>query len=519
MKYYQNLDCDPRFSSESIFCQKIFSLLNLSDDKVEELLKPSQHVVHDAVLFDVVSFMKQSKKLMICGDYDCDGITSTTIAMILAKKLGVEAGYYIPNRIDEGYGANKNTLKLAFEKGYDAVMMIDNGVKALEAIHYAHEVGMKVCIVDHHTYDEAPPVDVFVHPDVLSPYCDTMCAAGLMYTICETNGYADDYLLALGCIGTLGDVMPLWHKNREIVMEGLKALNKHQFLPLVSLLNTKNAPIDAMMVSFQIVPKINAVGRMADMVNVNTMIPYLMADDENLILNFCAQVNSVNTVRKNLGQDLKTIALDMIDESMPVNIISDERFHEGLLGIVANQLTTLTGKPTMVFQKVSEGYKGSARSKTISLSELFSKVNDAYFIAMGGHDFAYGMTIHDHQFEAFSHEVQSVAKTLESVKQDDAIVLMDEPLTKSMLESISKFEPYGPGFQLPLFAIECPDAVSVYPIGTSGFRFSFKNFWLKSAVYFNPSAKFDGDNMPKMLIGRFSIHSQYGLSFTVESVL
>lgn len=515
---YQSLIEDIRFDDSSAFVRKIMSVMNLTDIQVEELHNKPKIVLTTNVLYDVMEFIRTSEKLMICGDYDCDGVTSTTIAVLLAKKCGVEVGYYIPNRIEEGYGASMETMQLAYDKGYRHVLMVDNGVKANDAIEYAKLKGMHVAIVDHHAYEVAPDVDVFVHPDILEPYGSTMCAAGLMCVIAETNNLCDDYIKALACVGTIGDVMPLWHKNREIVLDGIESLNRNRFLTLTSLIKGNGSSIDARMIAFQIVPKINAVGRMADMVNINTFVQYLCADNDKTILDYASKVEHVNAVRKQKGSILRDRALCDVDDS-PINILSDESYHEGLLGIVANQVTSQTGKPTIVFQEFDSVYKGSARSGTVSLNALFSQVDASYFVAMGGHDFAYGMTVKKEYFSRFKKDVIDIVSTLESVKSQEPTILIDEPFTSQMFDELQAFEPFGAGFQLPLFAFEIPQNYKVYPIKSMGVRITFTNFWLKSAVMFGTNVSNLNLDDSKLLVGRLAKTVPYGLSFTIESIL
>ena len=152
--------------------------------QVEQLLTPRYQVCEDIIIDDVIDFIKNSKKLMIFGDYDADGVASTSISIMIAKHLGIEdVGYYIPNRFDEGYGLNTEIVKASYLKGYSHLLLVDNGVKAHTEIEYAKSLGLKVAVVDHHLIEEPLDDVLLLHPEFLEGYFNTMCASGLMYLV------------------------------------------------------------------------------------------------------------------------------------------------------------------------------------------------------------------------------------------------------------------------------------------------------------------------------------------------
>ena len=217
-------------NSQSLLVQNLLSEMDLNDSQLEELFNPKDKVMNDEA-FEVMSeFFKSADRLIICGDYDCDGVSATSIAYLLAKKLGKDVGYYIPNRLTEGYGVKSHTIQMASDKGYTDVLIIDNGVKSHVEVELAQSLGMRVGIIDHHLISDEIKADAFLHPDLLSVYGYSMCAAGLVYALSEYMGLDDEYMLGLAALATVGDVMPLWGKNREIVRRGVAALERNQFL-------------------------------------------------------------------------------------------------------------------------------------------------------------------------------------------------------------------------------------------------------------------------------------------------
>lgn len=512
---YNNLQKDTRFKDYSEFTQKILGSLNLSDMQVDQLLTPRYQVCEDIIIDDVIDFIKNSKKLMIFGDYDADGVASTSISIMIAKHLGVEdVGYYIPNRFEEGYGLNTEIVKASYLKGYSHLLVVDNGVKAHTEIEYAKSLGLKVAVVDHHLIEKPLDDVLLLHPEYLEGYFNTMCASGLMYLVAERLNFLTPKIKAYAALATIADVMPLWNKNREIVKVGLEAMNENPIANIDALSKVKN--YSAKDLAFQVVPKINSVGRMADIVNMNTMVKYLLSDDEVLIQQYAKQVLSINDLRKNKGKTAKNIAMRQVDEG-PINIIIDNSIHEGVLGIVANQVCNYTMKPAILLKRSGDVYKGSGRSNSISLKELFSKINPDYFEAFGGHDFAFGMSVKSEMIESFIEDVETVVLTLPKKDIKQEAILIDN-VSISLLQELKQFEPFGEGFQLPMFALEKPKSYKIIRLNGYGYKYVFDDFWLKDAVYFNTEISQNELHRAQYLVGSFNIHPRFGLSFLLDMV-
>lgn len=507
------------FNQYTDLVQVLMDSMNLNDLQRNELKNPQNIVMRDPKFEALSEFFKHASKLIVCGDYDCDGVCSTSIAVLMAKKLKLDVGYYIPNRITEGYGVSTDTIQMAYDKGYKDVLIIDNGVKSFEPIALAHELGMNLAIIDHHLITEPIQVDAILHPDYLSDYGASMCAAGLIYALSEYMGLDDDYMLSLAALATVGDVMPLWGKNREIVRRGTKALQDNTF-PHFDLLvkRSRFTNYSSKLLAFQIVPKINSVGRLADRANINTLVQYFTSTDHASITNFSNQILRLNEERKDLGKSYFSRALSQV-KGDDFNIIVSDDFHEGLLGIVANQVLVETKLPTLVLRDNGTVLKGSARSNGISLAALFEKLDPDYFLSFGGHDFAFGVSIKKDSFEDFKKDLLSYVSKVEVIEIEENIVDLDASLiNKNALDELRSLQPFGNGIELPALRIQLPFNKSISKLGLFGYKYTFSNFNINEAVYFNTEISQDAMESAQSMVGSLDLDSLYRVSFFVDSL-
>lgn len=502
------------------FSKLVFETLNLDEELCNQLISPQKICMQDPCFEDCAEFLKKSEKLLVCGDYDADGICATSIALLLCKRMGLQAAHYIPNRLSEGYGLSTKTVQMAYEKGYKELLLVDNGVKAHDALALASELGLRVCVIDHHIMEDEVQCEALLHPDLLGPYGQTMCAGGLVYALCEYMGLADDTMLALACIATVGDVMPLWHKNREIVIEGLKVLNASEFLQIDCLVKrTRFTKYTASLLSFQLIPKINSMGRLADKVNVNSCVFYFLSENPEQIKKFAQEMIELNDLRKKMGQTMSQKALSMVDEE-PFQILVDESFHEGLLGIVANQLLSVTGKPSLVLTSNGSLLKGSARSSSISLAALFQSLNSDYFEAMGGHDFAFGMSIKTHYFNDFKNDVMKyMRENHHSVSGDVVLSVSSDIMTQEAMVELSQFEPFGEGFKIPKVSFNMPKEFTISAINSYGYKYNFMNTGLDEAVFFNTAVTMETLKNASLLSGEVSYNTFGKVSVNIDSIV
>lgn len=502
------------------FSQMVINQLNLKPDQVDQLINPQHIVMRDQAIVDVANYIQDADKLMICGDFDADGVTSTSIAALIAEHLNIPYGYYIPNRIEEGYGTSVRIIEMAYEKGYTDILMIDNGVKAFDAIDKAQALGLRVGIVDHHLIDKALDVDAFLHPDFLSDYGQSMSAAGLMYLIAEYLGLNDDLITALAAIGTIADVMPLWYKNREIVQDGVRVLNQKQIASIDAIANRNSYTLySAQFLAFQVIPKINSIGRMSDLASMNTMVQFFLSNDVSTIKSYTQQMFKINETRKQLSSQMTQLAMSLINPEDHMNVIAHESFHEGILGIIANQVLQVTGKPTVIMKPIGEIYKGSSRSGDISLSDLYRQLDTAYFKALGGHDFAFGLSLYSDSFESFKSDVNQIVPQLEKHEVERVLDVDINLLTKESLIELKQYEPFGEGFQIPKVRVKLPNEYTISPIKEIGFKMVFKNTSVDEAVVFGKGITMDDLQQAQAIEGTVSYNSFRKVSIMIDAIV
>ena len=285
---------------------RLLAASGLDDDRIRELLfddgqlHTSQAACVKQLCQRLLTARAKGEKVFIGGDYDADGICSTAIMKDVLDRLGIACGYYIPDRFREGYGLNPATVDMVADKGYTLIITVDNGVKAHAAIAKAHERGLEILVTDHHQIDEEVKADLVVHPDYMEPEFATLSGAGVALQISRSLLGDLPFHTALAAVAAIGDVMPLWQESRRIVRQGLQAMRQGEAPALLSLLRSRDV-IDAEAVGFQIVPRLNSVGRMNDLSNVNTLVPFLLSHDPAVITAYKTQLETVNEARRSMS--------------------------------------------------------------------------------------------------------------------------------------------------------------------------------------------------------------------------
>ena len=400
----------------------------------------------------VVSFAQKllslkDKRFLVVGDYDCDGVMATTIVKRLLEKLNIEHNYYIPSRIKDGYGLNKTIVEMAINNHFEALLLVDNGVVASEALTLAKKAGLAVLIIDHHEFKQEPLCDALIHPSFLNaPYCD-LCAGGLTYLL-STLFYQDELSLVYAGLATLADMVSVLGYNRYLLKEMLRIINSRNIYQVLLLFESKPYHIDYEDLSFSIIPKINAISRMEPSANVNMLVRYLLAD-QTTCSKVAVQINQINRERKTLSDEYLKRAMAQIDISKPVLVYCQPDLKEGLLGILANRLMHKFNKPAIVFCETSSGYKGSGRS--VEGSDLFTYLSQFsdYYQAFGGHLMAVGLTVKAECFSAFLKALNEQEFVYETKKA--LIRLEQDGLCEELVNQLEQLKPFGQGFKEPLF--------------------------------------------------------------------
>lgn len=421
-----------------------------SKQQINELNRPKQ-IPLDACFFDALTFIDKAisnhQKIFVAGDFDADGICSTAILVRMLKLKKADVGFYIPDRLKEGYGLSTEIAQSAIDKGYDLFIMVDNGVSLFDVHALLRKHNKQSIIIDHHTISEACDVDVLIHPDVLDPYYDRLCGAGLSYCLTQAANLDDDVFLQLAAVATIGDMMPLVAFNRHLVRKGLDVLNNHPMVHFSNLI--KKQVMDEEDVAYQIVPKLNAVGRLSDIANVNNVVSFLLNEETSQVLSFIEALEDINQTRKDMLKDMEKIAQDNLSDD-PFNFVIDANFHQGIVGILAGQLTRQTNKPTLVATIQDDLIKGSLRSIDVDLYGLLSGASD-YVRHFGGHAKAAGIELHVDQLEAFK---KRVLETLDNHRMDtdesNAIELDPALIDMVGVKEFESYRPFGMDFERPV---------------------------------------------------------------------
>ena len=446
------------------FLDKLLAHFNLTHEQYEELSRP----IDEVSLIDpdsiegmaktkerILKAIKNQEKIIIYGDYDCDGICATSIMAKTFQMLGYPVSYFIPSRYIDGYGLNVNNVMKIKDNGFSLIITVDNGISAHEAIDKANELGMDVIVVDHH---EVPPEPVkaysVIHP-IVSHISDIVGSGGYMSLFVSASllGKYDPYLVTLAGLSTISDLMELRGYNRDVVRLALHNFKRYNYLPLRYLLD--NEIINEKSFSLGIAPKINAIGRMKEDTSVNRLVKYLTSVDEKEIYALSQWILEVNEERKMFTKEAVD-TLPLRGEEAGICILTDMK--EGLIGLVANRLLNEHNVPTIIFTPDSSDpsiIKGSIRSKEgFNVTKAFESLNK-YLLTGGGHAMAGGLSIKKDNFEAFREDFIKLAEKYSLVEEkEDTIAISINDISFANYETLCSLSPFGMGFKEPSFEID-----------------------------------------------------------------
>ena len=422
--------------------------------------------------------IQEGCRIRIIGDYDIDGVTSTTILLKGLKRLGANVDTCIPDRIKDGYGINEHLISKALEDGIDTIVTCDNGIAAYNEITEAKESGMTVVITDHHDVPFRdtengrkwiiPPADAVVNPKQQNcPYpnknlCGAVVAWKLIWIMYENAGIPAEEILAfteLAAVATVGDVMDLQGENRIIVKEGLRQLS-HTETPglkaLIQVNNLEHAEISSYHVGFVLGPCINASGRLD---TASRALKLLCEQDPVEAARLAGDLVALNESRKAMTEQGKEEAVEKVENSDLKNdrvlVIYLPDCHESLAGIIAGRIRELYNKPVFVLTKGEKSAKGSGRSiETYSMYEELVKCRD-FMEQFGGHPMAAGLSIKEDNIERFRKRLNENCTLTEEDLRPKIVIDVPMPvsyISRELVEQLSLLEPFGKGNVKPLFA-------------------------------------------------------------------
>ena len=453
---------------------KILNARNITDmtsvkkyfsDEYEEGYDP--FLMHDMqkAVDRINEAIENEEKILVYGDYDADGITSTVLLVETLISMGANVSSYIPNRFEEGYGPNKEAFTKIIDSGITLIITVDNGIAGVEEVDLANELGCDVIVTDHHKIqDTIPNAYAIIHPEHPEGNYPFKKLAGVGVAFKLAHALLEifpDFLLDLVAIGTIADMVSITDENRIFVKQGLELINEDPRIGLKMLLELSgiDTKIDEQTVGFYIAPKLNSIGRMD---SAKLGLSFLMAEDPVTARALAEQIEQYNIQRKQVTEDIVKDVISKIENSEKkqknVIMVSGE-YHEGVLGIVASNIVEKYQKPVFIMNEKEGVLKGSARSIfDFNIYEAMNKISDL-FLAFGGHTLAAGFSFEKSNFEKIEEFLDN---EFEEFKQNNDlkanknidIVTSLEDISYQFLNSLDALKPYGMDFEKPTVLIE-----------------------------------------------------------------
>ena len=448
--------------------------------KLTELIEPDKIPGITPAVERIKRALADSERIAIYGDYDVDGITGVAILWHLLTILGGSVEYYIPHRIDEGYGLNAGAVRQLAEAGVNLLITVDCGVTAAGEAALVKELGMELVITDHHQADaDLPQAIAIVHPG-LEPYANpdssgaavALKLAWALVNEFKTNGRTRsdlrEFLLnatTLAAMGTIADVVDLRGENRVLANYGLKALNQSKLVGIGALIRSAELDarsIDSYDIAFRLAPMLNAAGRMG---HARLAVELLTSESEMRCYQIAEYLKDQNNRRrqcqrkifKQVREMITTAGLNHPDRKSIV--LADDSWHTGVVGIVASRVVDEFLRPAILINSSEDIAQGSARSiEGFNIHAALSACSE-HLVSFGGHAMAAGLKIHKDKIESFTRSFEEYAR--QNIKEDslepkldiDAVCSISD-LNIHVVRELARLEPFGQGNPAPVFATE-----------------------------------------------------------------
>ena len=447
-----------------------------NEHEIQVFLEPTRQNFYDPFLMPdmesatnrILQAIKNNERLIIYGDYDVDGITSTTVLKSFLEERGLHVDSYIPNRLDEGYGLNNEALEQIASEGYTLMITVDCGISAVEEVAYANKLGIETIITDHHEPGAKLPKAIAVvdakRKDNQYPSRD-LAGVGVVFKLIQAIGQKleldeKEYLkyLDIVCVGTISDIVPLINENRVITKLGLKLVSQTKNMGLKSILNSSGyKKIDSNTISFGVAPRINASGRMG---HQEDALKLFLSKNLQEVAELTKKLNIYNTARQDIEKEIYNEAIAQIEKEKlydnSVIVVTGNGWHHGVIGIVASKITESYFKPTILLSFDGNVGKGSGRSiPGFDLHNALSNCSNS-LIKFGGHAMAVGVTVEKSKLLEFKSNLEKIADK-NNIQEIVPIINIDAELylneaTRECVESLRMLEPFGEGNKMPLFA-------------------------------------------------------------------
>lgn len=423
----------------------------------------------------------RDNRIVIAGDYDSDGATSTALMLLCLREFGFRnVSYFVPDRFRLGYGLSPGAVDAIIERSADLIVTVDNGISSVAGIDVARAAGIDVLVTDHHLPPEQlPDANVIVNPnlpDVAFPG-KNLAGVGVAFYVLAALGRAlgqqarvAEYL-DLVALGTVADVVPLDHINRILVRQGLERIRAGRcragIRSLCEVAKVQLRDVTSATLAFQLGPRLNAAGRLTEM---SVGVECLLADGDSQALTWARQLDELNRSRREMEGSMRTQALEIVDSlqlddsdessARRILVLEHADWHEGLVGLIASRVRERSGCPSFAFARAADGLKGSGRSiPGFHMRDALAEVDALHpnlIARFGGHAMAAGLTIAHQDLARFREVIEALAmrriaaEDLQRIVQSDG-ALSCEYLNAEAAIAVREGGPWGQGFPEPLF--------------------------------------------------------------------
>ena len=459
------------------------------DEAIRKFLSKDLGVMYDPFLMRdmdkaverIYAAKDAGEKITIYGDYDVDGITAIAILYKHLKELGISVDYYVPDRMQEGYGVNRDALDKIKANGSSLIITVDTGITAVEECDYARQIGLDVIVTDHHECKEVIP-DAYAAIDPKRKDCSypfkSLAGVGVVFKLIQALAKNDSIDTLMGkysdlmCLGTVADISPLIDENRVIVTEGLKRFKNTENIGLKALIDvsTNGKAITTSTIGYIIAPRINASGRLGC---ASRSVELFLTNDKDKALELANYLCEENSLRQQTEQKMFKEALDYLENHPEVKddkiiVIPHENWHHGIVGIVSSKITEKFYKPSILFAIDGDEAKGSGRS--ISGFNLFGTLESCTDLLekFGGHELAAGLTIKASNIEAFRKRINEYAKDHIGEAMLVPTIMLDAAIkapfiTIETVKDINNLQPFGVDNPTPSFMVR---EIKIHKIST-----------------------------------------------------
>lgn len=457
-------------------------------------IKPFTSLLNiEKIAIKLANAIQDKEKIVIVADYDCDGATACSVALLGLKSLGANIDFIVPNRFKNGYGLTPSVINQLLPMNPKYILTVDNGIASHEGVEYANGLGIKVLVTDHHLPakdKENPKAEVIVNPNQFGDTSglNNMAGCGVIYyvvaatrQVLRNKGYFNEQkpapalgeLLDIVALGTVADVVKLDDNNRWLVRQGIARIRAGKTRPgikaLFEIAGKRIERASSLDFGFALGPRINAAGRLEDM---TVGVKCLTTEDPEEAIKYASMLDDLNKKRKSIEGDMKNFADSVMDDEKQTNkmtrVIFGEDFHEGVIGIVAGRIKELSDCPTIVFAPAENKnefgeeiepflIKGSGRSvPTLHLRDAIDIVFKKYpeiFKGFGGHAMAAGVTILKEHLQLFKEEFEIAVNVMLEGKKYEKVLDVDAQLPTSAINiettKAIEDEVWGQGFPDP----------------------------------------------------------------------